>query len=89
MAYLGSAAAGPEIQLAINDNATPDPGSQRKHYQVFYPLPGTPLAHTVAGPPDPKTLRFLETLTLQKYETGRWKARLKTVDAMQMLPVTG
>ncbi len=55
----------------------------------FYPLPGTPLAHTVAGPPDPETLRFLENLTLQKYETGRWKGRLKTVDAMQMLPAIG
>jgi radical SAM superfamily enzyme YgiQ (UPF0313 family) len=51
----------------------------------FYPLPGTPLAHTVAGEPDKETLRFLERLTLEKYESGRWKGRLKTLAAMQSL----
>jgi B12-binding domain/radical SAM domain protein len=52
----------------------------------FYPLPGTPLADTVAGAPDKETLRFLERLTLEKYESGRWKARLRTLAAMQALP---
>lgn len=55
----------------------------------FYPLPGTPLANTVVGPPDPETLRFLENLTLEEHELGRWKGRLKTVDAMQMLSKVG
>jgi B12-binding domain/radical SAM domain protein len=53
----------------------------------FYPLPGTPLAHTVAGAPDPETLLFLERLTSEKLELGRWKGRLKTLAAMEMLPV--
>jgi hypothetical protein len=45
------------------------------------------LAHTVAGAPDPETLLFLERLTSEKLELGRWKGRLKTLDAMAMLPV--
>jgi B12-binding domain/radical SAM domain protein len=53
----------------------------------FYPLPGTPLAHTIAGPPDKETLLFLEKLTLEKHELGRWKGRLKTVEAMEMIPL--
>jgi B12-binding domain/radical SAM domain protein len=53
----------------------------------FYPLPGTPLAHTVAGPPDKETLLFLEKLTLEKHELGRWKGRLKTVEAMEQIPL--
>lgn len=53
----------------------------------FYPLPGTPLAHTVPGEPDPDVLRFLENLTVEKQETGRWKGRLKTLAAMEMLPL--
>jgi radical SAM superfamily enzyme YgiQ (UPF0313 family) len=53
----------------------------------FYPLPGTPLAHTVAGAPDQETLLFLERLTSEKLELGRWKGRLKTLAAMEMLPV--
>jgi radical SAM superfamily enzyme YgiQ (UPF0313 family) len=53
----------------------------------FYPLPGTPLARTIAGEPDPEVLRFLETLTSEKQELGRWKGRLKTLAAMEMLPL--
>jgi B12-binding domain/radical SAM domain protein len=53
----------------------------------FYPLPGTPLANTIAGSPDKETLRFLENLTQEKHELGRWKGRLKTLEAMQLLPV--
>lgn len=53
----------------------------------FYPLPGTPLANTVAGEPDPAVLRFLENLTSERQETGRWKDRLKTLAAMEMLPL--
>lgn len=81
----GETAADRELSLAAIRRLTKMGATINSHF--FYPLPGTPLAHTVAGPPDPETLRFLETLTLQKFETGRWKARLKTVDAMQLLPV--
>jgi len=51
----------------------------------FYPLPGTPLADTVAGEPDAKTLRFLERLTSEKSESGRWRRRLDTLAAMRTL----
>ena len=83
----GETAEDRELTLAAIRRLTRIGATINSHF--FYPLPGTPLAHTVAGSPDPETLRFLENLTLQKYETGRWKARLKTVDAMQMLPVVG
>jgi B12-binding domain/radical SAM domain protein len=53
----------------------------------FYPLPGTPLAHTIAGEPDPDILLFLENLTSERHELGRWKGRLKTLAAMEMLPL--
>jgi len=53
----------------------------------FYPLPGTPLAQTVTGLPDKETLLFLEKLTLEKHELGRWKGRLKTVEAMEQIPL--
>jgi B12-binding domain/radical SAM domain protein len=53
----------------------------------FYPLPGTPLARTIPGPPDEETLCFLEQLTREKHELGRWKGRLKTVEAMQTIPL--
>jgi B12-binding domain/radical SAM domain protein len=53
----------------------------------FYPLPGTPLAHTIAGEPDPEVLLFLENLTSERQELGRWKGRLKTLAAMEMLPL--
>jgi hypothetical protein len=39
------------------------------------------------GEPDPEVLRFLESLTVEKQETGRWKGRLKTLAAMEMLPL--
>ena len=53
----------------------------------FYPLPGTPLANTIAGEPDPEVLLFLERLTSDKQELGRWKGRLKTLESMQMIPM--
>jgi B12-binding domain/radical SAM domain protein len=53
----------------------------------FYPLPGTPLARTVAGEPDPQVLLFLENLTSERQELGRWKGRLKTLASMEMLPL--
>lgn len=59
----------------------------RINSHFFYPLPGTPLADTVAGEPDAETLRFLEQLTSDKQEVGRWKGRLKTLAAMQSLPL--
>ena len=52
----------------------------------FIPLPGTPLAHTMPGAPDRETLHFLENLTLEKQELGRWKGRLTTLASMEMLP---
>ncbi len=82
----GETAADRELTLAAIRRLTKIGATINSHF--FYPLPGTPLAQTVAGPPDPETLRFLESLTLQKFETGRWKARLKTVDAMRLLPVS-
>ena len=59
----------------------------RINSHFFYPLPGTPLAHSVAGEPDRDTLLFLERLTSDKHEMGRWKGRLKTLEAMQSLPL--
>lgn len=59
----------------------------RINSHFFYPLPGTPLAHSVAGEPDRETLLFLERLTTDKHEMGRWKGRLKTLEAMQNLPL--
>jgi B12-binding domain/radical SAM domain protein len=73
-----------ELTLAAIRSLTRLGATINSHF--FYPLPGTPLAHTVAGPPDQETLRFLENLTRHKYETGRWKGRLKTVELMQALP---
>ena len=37
--------------------------------------------------PDRETLLFLERLTSDKHEMGRWKGRLKTLEAMQNLPL--
>ncbi len=83
----GETAADRDLTLAAIRRLTKMGATINSHF--FYPLPGTPLAHSVAGEPDAETLRFLEQLTLQKLETGRWKGRLKTVDAMQMLPLVG
>ncbi|MEM7032021.1 MAG: TIGR04013 family B12-binding domain/radical SAM domain-containing protein [Chloroflexota bacterium] len=49
----------------------------------FMPLPGTPLANSVIGIPDPETIYFLERMTSEKSELGRWKGRLKSIAAMQ------
>jgi B12-binding domain/radical SAM domain protein len=52
----------------------------------FFPLPGTPLAHTAAGEPSQETLLFLENLTLNQQELGRWKSRLHMLASMQAVP---
>lgn len=54
----------------------------------FMPLPGTPLANSVMGVPDPEIIYFLENLTREKQELGRWKGRLNSVAAMEeVIPV--
>jgi radical SAM superfamily enzyme YgiQ (UPF0313 family) len=54
----------------------------------FMPLPGTPLANSVMGVPDRETIRFLETLTSDKHELGRWKGRLHSIAQMeQVIPL--
>jgi radical SAM superfamily enzyme YgiQ (UPF0313 family) len=54
----------------------------------FMPLPGTPLADSVMGVPDPETILFLERLTSEKVELGRWKGRLDSIAAMgDVIPV--
>jgi len=54
----------------------------------FMPLPGTPLANSVMGPPDPEIIAFLENLTSDKHELGRWKGRLHSIAAMEeVIPV--
>ncbi len=74
-----------ELSLAAIRRLTRIGATINSHF--FYPLPGTPLAHTVAGAPDKETLLFLENLTLEKHELGRWKGRLKTLAAMESLPL--
>jgi B12-binding domain/radical SAM domain protein len=53
----------------------------------FFPLPGTPLAHAAAGEPSKETLLFLENLTLNRQEVGRWKSRLQILTSMQAAPI--
>jgi radical SAM superfamily enzyme YgiQ (UPF0313 family) len=81
----GETAADRELSLAAIRRLTRLGATINSHF--FYPLPGTPLANTVAGAPDKETLLFLENLTLEKMELGRWKGRLKTLAAMESLPV--
>jgi B12-binding domain/radical SAM domain protein len=74
-----------ELTLAAIRRLTRMGATINSHF--FYPLPGTPLAHTIAGEPDPEVLLFLENLTSERQELGRWKGRLKTLAAMEMLPL--
>ena len=73
-----------ELTLAAIQRLTQIGATINSHF--FIPLPGTPLAHTVPGAPDRETLHFLENLTLEKQELGRWKGRLTTLASMEMLP---
>lgn len=58
----------------------------------FIPLAGTPLAQAQVGVPGPETLEWLERATSAGAEIGRWKGRLRTVEAtvqamdMELLP---
>ncbi len=81
----GETAEDQDLTLAAIRRLTRTGATINSHF--FYPLPGTPLAHTVAGVPDKETLLFLENLTLEKHELGRWKGRLKTLAAMEMVPL--
>ncbi len=74
-----------ELTLAAIRRLTKMGATINSHF--FYPLPGTPLAHSVAGEPDPQVLLFLENLTSERQELGRWKGRLKTLASMEMLPL--
>lgn len=74
-----------ELTLAAIRHLTKIGATINSHF--FYPLPGTPLAHTIAGEPDPEVLLFLEKLTSERQELGRWKGRLKTLAAMERLPL--
>lgn len=74
-----------ELTLAAIRRLTKMGATINSHF--FYPLPGTPLAHSVAGGPDPQVLLFLENLTSERQELGRWKGRLKTLASMEMLPL--
>lgn len=74
-----------DLTLAMIRRLTKMGATINSHF--FYPLPGTPLAHTIAGEPDPEVLLFLENLTSERQELGRWKGRLKTLSAMEMLPL--
>lgn len=74
-----------ELTLAAIRRLTKLGATINSHF--FYPLPGTPLAHTVAGEPDPAVLLFLENLTSERQELGRWKGRLKTLAAMEIPPL--
>jgi B12-binding domain/radical SAM domain protein len=74
-----------ELTLAAIRRLTKLGATINSHF--FYPLPGTPLAHTVAGEPAPEVLLFLENLTSERQELGRWKGRLKTLASMEMLPL--
>jgi B12-binding domain/radical SAM domain protein len=74
-----------ELTLAAIRRLTKLGATINSHF--FYPLPGTPLAHSVAGEPHPEVLLFLENLTSERQELGRWKGRLKTLASMEMLPL--
>lgn len=74
-----------ELTLTVIRRLTKMGATINSHF--FYPLPGTPLAHTIAGEPDPQVLLFLENLTSERQELGRWKGRLKTLASMEMLPL--
>ncbi len=74
-----------ELTLAAIRRLTGIGATINSHF--FIPLPSTPLANTVPGAPNEDTLLFLENLTSERLETGRWKGRLKTLAAMESLPL--
>jgi B12-binding domain/radical SAM domain protein len=75
-----------ELTINLINQLTAIGATINSHF--FMPLPGTPLANSVMGAPDPEILLFLENLTTERHELGRWKGRLKSIAAMEeVIPV--
>jgi B12-binding domain/radical SAM domain protein len=70
-----------ELTLVAIQRLTEIGATINSHF--FMPLPGTPLANTLPGAPDQETLLFLERLTSDRHELGRWKGRLKSLAAVE------
>lgn len=75
-----------ELTLVAIQRLTQIGATINSHF--FMPLPGTPLANAKSGAPDQETLLFLERLTSDKQELGRWKGRLANLAAVEeILPL--
>ena len=75
-----------ELTIKLINQLTAIGATINSHF--FMPLPGTPLANSVMGVPEPEVLFFLENLTSERHELGRWKGRLSSIAAMEeVIPV--
>ena len=77
----GETPADRELTLAAIQRLTAMGATINSHF--FMPLPGTPLATSRPGAPDAETLLFLERLTSDRQELGRWKGRLANLAAVE------
>ncbi|MFQ5344317.1 MAG: TIGR04013 family B12-binding domain/radical SAM domain-containing protein, partial [Anaerolineae bacterium] len=77
----GETPADRELTLAAIQRLTAMGATINSHF--FMPLPGTPLANSQPGAPDAETLLFLERLTSDRQELGRWKGRLANLAAVE------